>query len=139
MTLKNKKYTRPSAIVALCIISESEIVKILPNYSCIYEDDEERFKSFLFSIGMDVNKPYQRQDGLQHRNRFNEVVVCSRWVGEERIDSDWLKSGYASKEAIDKASGSKILEDLYRSKYLTEDTQALLEARDKYNKIEEVN
>lgn len=137
MTFKNKKYIRPSAIVALCIISESEIAKVLPSYSSEYETDNERFKQFLYSIGMEVNKPYQRQDGLQHRNRFNEVVVCSRWVGEERIDPEWINSGYASKEAIDKASGSKILEDLYRSKYLTEDAQALLEARDKYTVINE--
>lgn len=139
MTLNKQKYTRPSAIVALCIISESEIVKVLPNYSSDFENDDLKFKSFLFSLGMDINKPYKRQDGLQHRNRFNEVVVCSRWVGEERIDPWWINSGYASKEAIDKASGSKILEDIYRSKQLTEDAQAMLEARDKYNKIEEVN
>ena len=137
MTLKNKKYTRPSAIVALCIISESEIVKVLPNYSCDYENESESFKNFLHGLGMDITKPFQRQDGLQHRNRFNEVVVCSRWVGEERIDDGWINSGYASKEAIDKASGSKILEDLYRSKYLTEDAQALLEARDKYTEVKE--
>lgn len=137
MALKPKKYIRPSAIVALCIISESEIVKVMPNYSAEFENDDENFKKFLFGLGMDTNKPYQRQDGLQHRNRFNEVVVCSRWVGEERIDSDWISTGYASKEAIDKASGSKILEDLYRSKYLTEDAQALLEARDKYTEVKE--
>lgn len=137
MTVKNKKYTRPSAIVALCIISESEIIKVLPNYSAAYEEDEENFKKFLYGLGMDVSKPFKRQDGLQHRNRFNEIVVCSRWVGEERIDSEWIASGYASKEAIDKASGSKILEDLYRSKYLTEDAQALLEARDKYSEVQE--
>lgn len=139
MALKNKKYIRPSAIVALSIISESEIIKVMPNYSCEFENNQDEFKKFLFSLGMDTHKPFQRQDGLQHRNKFNEVVVCSRWVGEERIDSDWISTGYASKEAIDKASGSRILEDLYRSKYLTEDGQALLEARDKYSEVKEEN
>ena len=109
----------------------------MPNYSAEFESDDASFKRFLFSLGMDTNKPYQRQDGLQHRNRFNETVVCSRWVGEERIDEDWINTGYASKEAIDKASGSRILEDIYRSKDLTEDAQALLEARDKYNEVKE--
>jgi hypothetical protein len=131
------KPLRPSAIVALCIISESEISKILPDYSFQFEEETEMFTELLFKLGMDINKPYQRQDGLQHRNRLNEIVVCSRWVGQERIDRNWIEGGYASREAIDKASGSKILEDLYRSKYLTEDTQALLEARDKYSKITE--
>ena len=91
------------------------------------------FKEFLYSLGMDVEKPYQRQDGFQHRNRCNEVVVCSRWIGNSRLDSEWLNSGHASREAIDKASGSKLTEDIYRSRYETEDAQALLESRDRYD------
>jgi hypothetical protein len=136
----NKKMTfshRPSSIVALCIISESEIVKVMPNYSSNFEKDELRFKLFLYSCGMDIERPFFRQDGLQHRNRLNEVVVCSRWVGEERLDEAWLRSGNASKEAIDKASGSKILEDLYRSRNLTQDAQDSLEARDRYNVVKD--
>jgi hypothetical protein len=137
MNKKLKFPPRPSAIVALCIISESEITKVMPNYSAEFENEEIKFKSFLYSLGMDINKPYQRQDGLQHRNRLNEIVVCSRWVGEERVDEAWINSGYASKPAIDKASGSKLTEDLYRARYETEDAQAILEARDRYNTITE--
>lgn len=128
----NKKPTRPNAIVALCIISESEIVKVMPNYSSEFEHSDEKFKNFLYSLGMNVDRPYQRQDALQHRNRFNEIVVCSRWVGEERLDEAWITSGYASRSAIDKASGSKLTEDIYRARYETEDAQAMLESRDKY-------
>jgi len=137
MNKKLKFPPRPSAIVALCIISESEIIKVMPNYSAEFENEEIKFKSFLYSLGMDISKPYQRQDGLQHRNRLNEIVVCSRWVGEERIDEAWIYGGYASKPAIDKASGSKLTEDLYRARYETEDAQAILEARDRYNTITE--
>lgn len=137
MNLKSKKYIRPSAIVALCIVSESEIVKVMPNYSAEFENDEVKFKSFLYSVGVDINKPILRQDGLQHRNRLNETVVCSRWVGEERIDEAWITSGYASKAAMDKASGSKLTEDLYRARYETEDAQAMLEARERYNTVTE--
>ena len=125
------KRQRPSAIVADIIISESEIAKVMPEYSYQLEEKEpEKFKEIMYSLGMDVNQVYIRQDAIQHRNRFNEVVVCSRWVGRERIDSDWLTSGYASKQAIDKASGSKILESLYREKCLTEDAQRVLEEKD---------
>lgn len=130
--MNKKPVTRPNAIVALCIISESEIVKVMPNYSSEFEDRDEEFKDFLYSLGMNVDRPYQRQDALQHRNRFNQVVTCSRWVGEERLDTAWIKSSYASRSAIDKASGSKLTEDIYRSRYETEDAQALLESRDKY-------
>lgn len=137
MNKKLKFPPRPSAIVALCIVSESEIVKVMPNYSSEFENDTLAFNKFLYSLGMDIEKPVLRQDALQHRNRLNEVVVCSRWVGEERLDEAWLYSGYASREAVDKASGSKILEDLYRSRNLTQDAQDSLEARDRYNVVKE--
>lgn len=128
--MENKRQ-RPSAIVADIIISESEIAKVLPDYSYeLEEKDPEKFKELMHSLGMDVNQIYIRQDAIQHRNRFNEVVVCSRWVGRQRLDDTWLSSGYASKEAIDKASGSKILESLYREKCLTEDAQRVLEEKD---------
>lgn len=122
---------RESTIVALCIISESEIAKVLPNYRFDMEDTQE-FQQLLYSLGIDISLPYERQDNLQHRNRFNEVVTCSRFVGFERQDNQWIKSGYASQEAKDKASGSRLLEDMYRAKNLTSDAQERLEARDKY-------
>lgn len=109
----------------------------MPNYTAEFENSTLKFNNFLYSLGMDTQRPMIRQDALQHRNRFNEVVVCSRWVGEERLDEAWLHSGYASREAIDKASGSKILEDLYRSRNLTQDAQDSLEARDRYNVVKE--
>lgn len=125
------KVNKPNSIVALCIISESEIAKVIPDYS-FHMETEESFKELLHSLGMDIQKPYSRQDALQHRNRLNEIVICSRWVGEERTDEDWVNSGYASREAIDKASGSKILESLYREKGLTEDAQEAMRQRDRY-------
>jgi hypothetical protein len=137
MNKKLKFPPRPNAIVALCVISESEIVRVMPNYSAEFENEEIKFKSFLYSLGMDISKPFERQDGLNHRNRFNEIVLCSRWVGSERVDEAWIHSGYASKSAIDKASGSKLTEDVYRSRYETEDAQQMLEARDRYTTITE--
>ena len=130
MKVTEPKQKRSSAIVAMVIVSESELVKVIPDYDYRLEQ-EDKFKEILAGLGMDVSKSYLRQDGLQHRNRFNEVVVCSRWIGHELTTEEWIKSGYASKEAIDKAAGSKILDDLYRTRYLTEDGQALLEARDR--------
>jgi hypothetical protein len=127
--MDSQKRVKPSAIVAKVIISESELSKVM-QWHCDIEKDEEKFKSILFDLGVDTEKLITRQDGLQHRNRFNEVVICSRWICEERLDDTWLKSGYASKEAIDKAGGSRIIESLYREKCLTEDAQEILERRD---------
>lgn len=121
-----------SKIAAIVIVSESEISEVYPDYDSSWEKTSpEKLKDILFSFGLDISQLYQRQDGLTHRNMMNQVVLCSRWVGNSRQDSAWVESGYASKEAIDKAAGSKILDDLYRSKYLTEDAQQMLEARDR--------
>ena len=104
-------------ILALEIVSESEIALAYPDYDCTWEQEQgERFKDILWNFGMDLNRPIERQDGLFHRNRLNEVVFCSRWVGESRQDKEWLESGFASKEARDKSSGSKLLADLYKQK-----------------------
>lgn len=130
---QSHKEKRSSMIVAQVIVSESELAKVIPNYSSSIEtDNPHRFKAILWELGMDVDKGFQRQDSLWHRNRLNEVVLCSRWVGDSRLDDEWINSGYASKEAKDKYSGSKILEDLYRERSATQDTQDYLESRDKY-------
>lgn len=132
------KTKRSSLIVAKVIISESELAIGIPEYNSNYEQEHPgKFKQVLYRLGIDVSLPYARQDGLWHRNRLNQVVLCSRWIGEERQDRNWVRSGYASREAVDKYSGSKILEDLYRMKSMTQDAQEHLEDRDRYSVIDE--
>lgn len=80
------------------------------------EENPHKFQEILFELGMDTSLPIEVQETIQHRNRFNEVVICDRWVGNERTDSAWIQSGYASVEARDKALNNKLLNDLYRRK-----------------------
>jgi hypothetical protein len=129
--IKHQLEVKPNLIAAQLEISESELVKVLPNYSSKMEtENPTRFKLMLYNLGMDISQDYERQDAIQHRNRFNEIVVCSRWVGSERVDPQWIESGYASKAAKDKASGCKLLEDSYRARQMTEDVQDKLTERD---------
>ena len=130
---KMQKKIKTSNIVALCIVSESEIARVFPEYDASWQTDKTTlFNLILFQLGMDVTKPMEIQLGLTHRNRLNKIVLCARFVGQERLDYHWLTSGYASQEAKDKASGSKMLEDLKKKKNLTQDRQLALEAKDKY-------
>lgn len=136
----NKNYilNRESLIVAYCIISESELKIAYPEYSKDWETETPTvFKNILYNLGLDSTLTFHRQDGLWHRNRLNQVVLCSRYIGEERQDKEWIESGYASTEAKDKASKNKILEDMYRTRNLTKDAQAMLESRDYYTVIDE--
>lgn len=108
-------------IAAIRVISLSELYKADPKFTELYAmQNEAELKQILYKAGIDTNQSYEHQV-LQHRNNFNEVYDGSRWVGLERIDSDWIDSGLASREAKDKASGSRLLVDLYRSKGLTTD------------------
>jgi len=135
---KHYELNRESLIVAYRIISESELKLAILDYDSSLEfSNPTKFKKVLWELGLDSTLQYVRQDGLWHRNHLDEVVLCSRFLGEERQDKEWIESGYASQEAIDKASKNKILEDLYRTKNLTKDTQAVLESRDYYTVIDE--
>lgn len=132
------KLNRPSMIVATVIVSESEVKKVFPEFNKTWQkNDPLTFECIMHDLGIDINRPITLQENLLHRNRLNEVVKCPRWVGEERQDDEWINSGYASREAIDKHSGNRILEDIYRSKLLTLDAQLALEDRDKYSKVDE--
>lgn len=127
-----------SLIAAVIHVSESEIVKVNPEYDASWEEERPYlFKQLLWDLGLDPSKEYVRFDGLQHRNRLNEVVVCSRWYGHERSDQAWLISGYASEAALDKAKNNRLLDDSYRMRQLTHDAQDVLERRDMYENKEQ--
>lgn len=120
-----------SQICAVIAVSESEIQALFPDYSAEWETKTPAvFKSILWDFGLNVNQEYNRQDFVQHRNRMNKQVLCSRWVGNERYDSEWLNSGLASKECLDRAKNNRLLDDLYRAKNMTVDMQSYLEQKD---------
>lgn len=105
-------------MVAVVVVSASEIKKLVPDFHDDYELlCPEDFRKMLWNLGCDTNKPIEKQEGLTHRNRLNEVVTCSRWVANERTDSEWIKTGYASREAKNLSSGSSLVRDLDPHKY----------------------
>lgn len=104
-------------ISAVCVISASELAKVMPNFTYQWaEENPHKFQDILFGLGMDISLPIEVQETIQHRNRFDEIVICDRWVGTERVDKEWVESGYASVEARDRALNNKLLNDLYRRK-----------------------
>jgi len=119
--MKEQKPQAPktcSKITALIYVSASELAKVIPNFT--YDMLEGKaLNDILYSLGADTNLHIEHQECLQHRNRFGEVVVCDRWIANERTDAEWITSGYASREAIDKSLGNKLLDDLYRMRGLT--------------------
>jgi len=104
-------------ITALVYISLSEIQKIRPEVNPQWaKNHKKEFQIILHELGMNTDVPYDHQEKVQHRNRFNEIVTCDRYVGNERTDKEWVESGYASVAAIDKSKNNRLLIDLYRQK-----------------------
>lgn len=104
-------------ITAICIVSASELALAKPDFTYEWaESNTKELNELLYQFGMDITQAIEAQEGLDHRNRMNKIVNCTRWVGHERTDKDWINSGNASKEAKDKATGNRLIEDLYRSR-----------------------
>jgi hypothetical protein len=128
---KHKNYY--SCIQDSIHISETEIAKVVPDYHYSWlEEDTEKLKGILYDLGMDTGKPFELQPPVQHRNRLGEVVTSARYYGTERSDPEYLRSGFASQAALDKAKNCRLLDDLYKERGLTIDAQLALESRDKY-------
>lgn len=129
-----------SDIAAQVHVSESEIVMVCPEYQNSWYDDEtkkEKLKQILNDFGMDTSRPIYVQGPFQHRNKLNKLVTCFRYYGDERLDSDWINSGYASLEAKDKVNGGKFIQELYQARGLTNHAQVAASIKDSYSMSEE--
>lgn len=134
-----KKGNFKSMICTDFIISESEIALGYPEYdvSWLVENIDD-LKTILWDMGMDtLNENFTLSEVVQHRNRLGKVVTSGRYVGIQRSDEEWLKSGYATQEAIDKSRNSRLCDDIYRQRGLTTDMQDAMEAKDKYKVLED--
>lgn len=108
-----------SGIIALKYVSAVDIAKVFPSFTYDYiKTNPKEFRDILYQFGMDINSMYEIQEDKQHKTIEGKLVQSDRYVGSERTDIEWISSGYASREAKDRASGSKLLEDLYRMKGL---------------------
>lgn len=109
-----------SRIIALVYISLSELQTVEPRYTLEWADSSEKeLLDVLHGLGMDINQSVECQV-VEHRNRFGNLITCPRWVGQSRIDKEWIESGHASQEAIDRSLNNKMITDLYRMRGMTE-------------------
>jgi hypothetical protein len=96
-------------------MSENELgVRRVPVYVSLADmvalqsllDDEtvglERVLTEVFGfdnkVAFSVNNSWYESMVCEHRSRGGKIVTCERFVGLERMDDKWLKSGYASED-----------------------------------------
>lgn len=137
--MQNKyKLNRESMIVAYKIVSSGAVLNHSGiNLQSLYQEHPSKFREYLHELGADINKPMLMQNKKHRSEEDLKVYTGTRWVCEERQDEDWINSGYASQQAKDKFFKNRIVEDLYRSRSLTTDTQRVLEERDRFTEIDE--
>lgn len=108
-------------IIANAIVSSFDLLKAFPAFSHEWASENPReFHELLWQFGLNAALGVEVQENVPHRCLQGVVVECHRYVGKERIDKEWLESGFASYEAKQKASNSQLLTDLYRAKGLVE-------------------
>lgn len=118
---KQKQYV--SKISAYIYISLFEIQKVKPNITekwCKDISNKSELTKLLYECGLNISKPFELQENT-HRTRFDSIFTGVRFVGHERTDDLWIKSGCASDAAIDKSLNSRMLDDAWRLKGLQED------------------
>lgn len=79
-------------------LSVSDLLMIKDFQVAFGNDDKQAIEKILFENGMDIDEPYTVEFS-QHRNLRGQIVSCDRYIGEERQDKFWLKSGAASWES----------------------------------------
>lgn len=70
-------------------------------------EDKDKIEEFLWTHGMDINEDYE-EESVYHRplsSKSNEPVFGVRFIGTERTDKEWIKSGCATLEACIRSSG----------------------------------
>lgn len=96
--------------LAVIFVSDSELVIADPAYKKEWiETDKDYLFELLWALGLNTKDSFEYQEVTTHRNRLNQVVDAGRWAGMERTDSEWIKSGNASRAAKIAASGCKLL------------------------------
>jgi hypothetical protein len=119
--MKSKQeFIKTSGIIAICIVSAMDVHEVKKDFNYDWaEKNPKEFNELLWQFGGETTGFIEIQKDVTHRTRLNRLVTCDRYVMNERFDKEWVESGYASQEAKDKASGSSLLNDLYRAKGLS--------------------
>jgi hypothetical protein len=97
----------------------------------VRDGTEEQFLEFMHAIGFDTNKPIERQE-CYHRpftRKTNDPVFGMRFVGTERNDDAWRKSGMWSLDARleeYRATDFDLYQEMYRMNYHFNHTGALI-------------
>lgn len=97
MTKNNKRRHLPPKPQALKVSRNISLADVLA--TGMYDGSDESRNIILYKLGVDVSKPIEEML-CTHRTLQNKVVECIMFLGFERLDREWIKSGWCSIEAL---------------------------------------
>lgn len=94
-------------------VSLSDLITTKEWIEAEQNNDQEAKNKILWMCGIDVH----HEDGVEeelveHRNWQKQVVKCIRYVGVERKDKEYLRSGLASMEGHMAAASNDVRKDM---------------------------
>lgn len=94
--MQNEDITQVEKSISFYVLMQDEALK-----QAIIMQDEETIVDALFQLGIDTSKPYE-YTSCEHRPIPSKPFIWNgpRVEGYERLDQEWVKSGYASLDAV---------------------------------------
>lgn len=90
-------------------VSVVDLLSFPESKAILQNDNKGEFVALLYTIGFDINQPIDYQI-CNHRALIDgEIYYTGRWVGQERGDSEWLRSVYCTLENRIEKVGTKDL------------------------------
>jgi hypothetical protein len=85
-------------------LSLGDLMLITGFKEAVQSADDTQLKRYLYQNGMDTNIDFELHTCL-HRTLTGMAFHGPRYEGRERLDDKWIKSGYASLDAIIESTG----------------------------------
>ena len=104
------------------IMTEGEIQKILPSFKkemllSTKKEVQDILTKFFFQLGVDYKRGFEiEEQQVTTLNKFSELDDSARIYFKERVDGEWLASGYASELAKEVSSDPTLSRVLFKMK-----------------------
>ena len=104
------------------ILTEGEIQKILPSFKkemllSTKKEVQDILTNFFWQIGVDYKRGFEiEEQQVTTLNKFSELDDSARIYFKERVDAEWLASGYASELAKEVSSDPTLSRVLFKMK-----------------------
>lgn len=124
--MQNVDITQVEKSISFYVLMQDEALKQAVNMN-----DEETIIEALYQLGIDTSKPYEYVS-CEHRPIPSKPFIWNgpRIEGFERLDKEWVKSGYASLDAIIASDDDPSKRYMLRSMRAERNSESIFDSKD---------